>query len=510
MALSRQQISYFLLAIVGIYLLSWAMQSTLLLNWDVSWNLHAAQRLLAGGSYQHDFSDINPPMIFYLNIPPVLLARFLAIDTILAMRIYVFLLATLSLVLCCGLIYEIFSAQSRAVAQQFFLALILAFLMLPVYEFGQREHLMIILIMPYLLAVVYQLQGNKLNFWIAVVIGLLAGLGFAIKPFFLAVLVIVEMYYIYSVRNIVAWIRMETLMIIALLVSYLCAIALFHADYINYIIPLAMRFYYSGVGFPWRELVLHPVAIFCYFVMAVYFFQYQRGSSKILGTLLLLVLSCFLLSYFVQRTTWYYHIVPAFSLAILLWVLIISSLASKLRLTRVEMVFMLLAASLAFFFPIFYVGTMYFSSVIYKNKMGKLITFMQTHARHKPIYFFSTSPSFEFPAVDYANAIPVSRFASAIWVAGVLKHPTYADGGLLQQDRDYFIETIAGELNAARPTWVFVDVQQDKPYLENIEFDYIRYFSRSNHFQQAWKLYAYFSTIEEYPFYKFHVYQRVV
>lgn len=38
---------------MGIYLLAWHMQAHILLNWDVSWLMHASKRLLAGGSYKH-------------------------------------------------------------------------------------------------------------------------------------------------------------------------------------------------------------------------------------------------------------------------------------------------------------------------------------------------------------------------------------------------------------------------------------------------------------------------
>src|SRR3990167_3346116 len=99
--------SIFWLGFISIYLLAFLLQTQLLLNWDVSWLMLTTKKLLSGGHYGKDFFEINPPMILYLYIPPVLISKFFLISRIFALRIYIFLLTSISLLLCYPLLKKI-------------------------------------------------------------------------------------------------------------------------------------------------------------------------------------------------------------------------------------------------------------------------------------------------------------------------------------------------------------------------------------------------------------------
>jgi hypothetical protein len=47
------------------------------INHDAGWYLYASGAILDGAKIYRDLIDINPPLIFWLNIPPVWLARLL-------------------------------------------------------------------------------------------------------------------------------------------------------------------------------------------------------------------------------------------------------------------------------------------------------------------------------------------------------------------------------------------------------------------------------------------------
>jgi len=47
------------------------------INHDSGWYLYAAGAFMDGAKIYRDLIDINPPLIFWLNIPPVWLARLL-------------------------------------------------------------------------------------------------------------------------------------------------------------------------------------------------------------------------------------------------------------------------------------------------------------------------------------------------------------------------------------------------------------------------------------------------
>lgn len=496
-------------AIIGIFMLGWIMQSRLLLNWDVSWLIHATRRLMAGGTYIKDFPDINPPMILYLTIPVILLSKFLSITTIVAMRLYIFLMASVSLCMCYSLIKNIFSQKDRGRGYLFLIILAVIFLILPIYEFGQREHVMVILIMPYLLAATYRLQGGKINLWFAIVIGLLAGAGFCIKPFFLATFALIELYSILYKRQFFAWIRPEVVIILSLLAAYAISTVLLQPDYFKIIIPLALRFYYIAVHYSWDKLILHPILLFSYSMIIFSAIQYHENQYKVLNNILVLTLIGFMIAYFMQQTTWYYHLLPVFALSILTGTLSIDSLLPQNTLNKQGYVFSIALGTMIFAYPFYFVSYNYLNSIIYKNNMGNLITDMRSFAKHQKVYFLTTTPSMEFPAVDYAESIPASRCASHIWIAGIIK-PTNNKSleNQRNKDKNYFVDMIADELNTNKPKFVFVDTNPHKFYLDNIDFNYLAYFSQNQHFKQAWKAYAPFKIIELNPMYRFQVYQR--
>src|ERR1700691_6006992 len=79
-----------------VYLFASKIQASLLLNTDVSWLSLAAKRLIFGGNYASHFFETNPPLIIYLYTPLYFLQHFFHASAMLALRIYIFLIATLS------------------------------------------------------------------------------------------------------------------------------------------------------------------------------------------------------------------------------------------------------------------------------------------------------------------------------------------------------------------------------------------------------------------------------
>lgn len=556
-----------LLAIMaGIFILSGFMQANMLLNWDVSWLIHASSRMLAGGSYHADFFEINPPMIMYHYIPTVLIAKIFSINYMLALRIYVFSLAGLSLCLCLTLLQKIFLQKDTAIAGIFFITLTCVFLLVPVYEFGQKEHLLILFTMPYLLLVSSRLQGAIIKPSFAFGIGIMAGLGFAIKPHFLIMLVLVELYYTLSTRKLFACIRIETLVMATIFLLYLMSVFVFFQEYIFVIIPYATHFYYSGFASPLKDLLFNHVTFFAYFVIIFYFLQMGKNPYQTFCSVLLAAMLGALISFGFQHVLWYYHIVPLFSLAILLQTLLFFIFAQQISVLRTEYLmmgglgllfgmfsvthkmwkilifqpalffsfaFVILASLLyiipkqskykmhyvftaligmaVFSFPFYTVHQLYDSSYASKGKLNPLIAFMHENALHKPVYFFTSSAPYTFPLIDYAGSLPATRVAFLGWVPGMVRQEqlpmTHKKLQEHLSDKTFLIKMLAEDITTKKPKLIFVDVKDSKDYMEDLKFNYLSYFSPDKNFQTAWKNYQYLITIANLPSYKFDVYQ---
>ncbi|RDI46497.1 hypothetical protein [Aquicella lusitana] len=315
--MNRPHTFFFLLLLSGICLLAWLIQRELIFNYDVSWLLEASKRLSAGGTYAHDFFENNPPLILYLYMPPLALSHLFSLNLILSMQIYICLLSLLSLYLCSFFTRKIF-LEKPALNFLFLITLAFIYLVLPLFDFAQREHLLILFCMPYLLMITYRLEGNSMQRYHAAAIGLLGGIGFAIKPYFLTVFFLLELYYVLYQKNSLAWIRVETGVITALLMCYLAVIFFFHSDYLFIVMPFSLRWCYLGVSLPWPIVLFHPPVLFCLCVILFYAAQPRPHPYPLLCSALVIAIIGFLFSYAVQRTIFSYHLFPAYALAFLL------------------------------------------------------------------------------------------------------------------------------------------------------------------------------------------------
>ncbi len=600
-----------------VFIFSWIIQSTILFSWDVSWGLHEAARLLAGGAYGKDFFEPTPPMFLYVYLPSVLITKYFHISNVIAMRSYLFVLSAVSLSACHFVGKKIFWKEDKEIAQLFLLTIATIFLLLPLpFDFGQREHLLLILIMPYLLLVVAKLEGYACKTSHAVFIGIMAAIGFSIKPFFLMTFVLIECYFMLSRKQIYAFLRAETLAILTVFIVYLVLIAAFYQNYLFQIVPLVTRIYYQGYGFSMVEILKRPEFIFISLTMILSIAQLFNHSYKKLSIVLLLSIVGFIISYLAQHTLWYYHLLPAYSIAILLNVLLLSQfglqkntkkiqyfwmtgiliasaaflycyardswtllvlepnyffsymaglllilfylfqqqknyfkigvsvlitiavsyrfntemsqtswyphqflatlalitlffilLVSNRRVGKYHAAMTMMIAMMVFAFPFYSASHRYWAALDYKNRALPLIQFMNQNAVNQPIYFLSTVMNYEYPIVEYTHAIPVSKYPLAMWLPGYVKAP--GENRQWQQDHNYFIDSIAEELNQKKPKWVFVDANKNKAYLKGIEFDYINNFSQNENFRLAWKAYRYATTLHSEPAYCFNVYQRI-
>lgn len=335
MRLINQAKILFFSLLIFIYVAAFWMQSHILLRSDVSALLHETIKLLAGGRYGKDFFEPNPPMIFYLYIPPVLLFKYGMMNLVLALQVYVFLLATLSLYLCYRLVKNIFLPENSLIMAFWLLMLAVVYLILPFGDFGQREHLLVMLTMPYFLLVVYRLtaKSNQQTIFF-IMVGVLAAAGFLVKPHYLLPFLLVEGYYIFCKKNGLAWIRAETMVILFLLIGYVGSIFIFYPEYLQVIVPHVARFYYVGLGTPLSDLIFNSIVIFCCFSFLLKVFFKKNNTQEIFSTLLLIAMTGFLLGYFIQDTEWYYHIYPVYSLAILLDVFLLSILVTQTPIDR--------------------------------------------------------------------------------------------------------------------------------------------------------------------------------
>jgi hypothetical protein len=84
----KQEIVYWWLPLLALCLIAYFLQINIFLYKDVSILSHTAALMLEGQTYAHDIFEPNPPIIFYLHIPPIIIAKMTGIKIIYCLRVY--------------------------------------------------------------------------------------------------------------------------------------------------------------------------------------------------------------------------------------------------------------------------------------------------------------------------------------------------------------------------------------------------------------------------------------
>ncbi len=326
----HSQAIVFLLWLAAIVLLGWNTQNHLLMNSDVSWFMHAADRLLSGGTYAKDYFEVNPPLTIYLSIPPVLLAKSLGLENQLASRIYIFVIGLVSLFVCHRLLGHIVSQTNKTFHAVFLLVLAAIYFMMPLSDLGQREHLLVMLTMPYFLLAASRIEAYQpVTLRLALVTGIMAGIGFAIKPFFYAPFIMVECYLATSRRSRASRMRTETIAVLCVLAAYIAVIGLFHRDYLTDILPFITQYYYQSYSSSLSLLIFNHNTYFIVLAILTSILSLQKSDQQVLLNILMCATIGFFISYLMQRTHWYYHIYPMLALSTLLIAMSLSELMKR-------------------------------------------------------------------------------------------------------------------------------------------------------------------------------------
>ena len=480
------------------------------INHDVGWYLYASGAFLDGAKLYRDLIDINPPLIFWLNIPPVLLARLLHCSAVPLFNFFFLCVVILSLTLSTRILKQIFLHLPRPF--QFCFLAVLVFIFLP-YEirwncFGQRDHLMFVLVLPYVFASAARIMGRPLQVKFAAILGLLAGIGFAFKPHFLLAYFCIETYVLVAHRTFKFWKRPESIVIFlcqALYWGYIILAVPEYKEAVRMILPV-----YSSYTDP---MYLHYRAAYsALFGSAVLSFLILRSDK--LGQLLFIAFSAFLVIALVQNKGWHYHLYPASGSAAMLIALAIINRYQKFRKTKMLLVAAKCALVLMFLFLIFLKAAPFikpFSRITYpfREPLNQLIPIVKQHAYGKPIYVFSTALTPAFPLVNYAQASWSSRF-NCLWflpsfytdvtsTAQVFPHHGIAEMDMLERS---FLEKVISDVIQGSPAIVILDCALGHQGFGKTTFQYLEYYSQEPRFASFWKNYVFLTSVGTYKVFK--------
>jgi hypothetical protein len=477
---------------------------------DVAFLLYAADRVLHGARLYRDVVEINPPLIVGLNLPPVLLAHLLHLQPALPYRIGVVLLAGASLWATNRLLVTLIPGAT-AVRRGLVLCSTLVLLPMAAVDFGEREHLALALLLPYAWLIASRACRVAVPSALSALLGVLAGLGLALKPYFLLVWVGLELYRRLRAGRVLGSATPESIAVLAVLLGYSVVVLLFTPEYLELAAvlgPAYSHFLYKPAS---ELLVAAPGAPLVY--LAVFTYAALRRSARypeIWDALLIAGLGFFLAGVLQQKGL-RYHFYPAFGLAtLLLGVAAVDCTGPVTALARhtyriVALATVLTVAALS-------VGT----AAVRVVQSGwsrpadvpfdRMVALVRRDAAGSSIFVFSHHIGSTFPLVNYAGVASASRFPHLWILAAEYLDRMGAPGPLryraepeMSHAERYLNDAVYADLRRQAPALLLVlRNARDDPANGLRRFDYLAYFERQPRFAHLLAEYGFVEVLGEY------------
>lgn len=291
------------------------------INHDVAIYIEIGDFLLEGKIPYVDYIEVNLPLIHYINVIPVFISRILNTNPI---KIFLPLIFLLSILCITSISHSLRALPPRERIATWAITFGFAIFTLIVFtlnDFGQREHIFVLLYFPYFFIRWNRWDGVEVKARAAFLIGISAGIGILLKPHFVIILAATELYWYVTKRDLKLMLNIE-------FVSLSIVVALYLLHFL--IIPTAMRTAlfgehlpsilsgYSAYGYHRiTSLVVCISPIILIIVVLFFFRRWDRAYWALINPLLVFTISAVVV-YIIQRKGWIYHAYPALFGGILL------------------------------------------------------------------------------------------------------------------------------------------------------------------------------------------------
>lgn len=501
---------YYAVMAIALALLVWSgahYQAAIHLNHDVAWIVHSAAWLLDGSSFGRDIVDPSPPLPWFLSLPAAWAHRQGLADEVTAISVSFWLINVATLIFCFRILAPMVRSGRFIEAFTLAVASCVAVCLLPAGVFGQRDVVACALGLPYLLHVGIQLAaGSRSSTWIGLATGLLAGVGFCLKPYLLVVPALVELYRSASWRDLRLWLRPEVIAMSVVVVAYLGALLLVTPDYIGFALPMIKAAYWAYQG-TFETVVQRYLSAVTPAVLAIAMTLATRSVDTWHGILASGVVGASI-SYWIQNKGFAYHAYPivAMSFILLSYTLVVAVRAAHRQLREVS-----LSLSFVVVFALLYLGLGSLQSPLnqarawfraYDRAAGEqgqeyeaLINRLRALGVGPGTYLYaiSTHPKPGFPATSYLGANWAGEAATQFVLPAYARRNEIADSDQLKRVTDaaeYQREVVIRSLDRHRPRVVLLDARRRRLGLGFRRFDQVAFYAENDRFRRIWACYV--------------------
>jgi hypothetical protein len=480
---------------------------------DLAWLLYSAQRMLEGATLYRELVEVNPPLIVWLNLLPAALARALGIDPLLAYRLAVTVAAVASFLLCRAVLLHLRAPQEPAVRGLILLLISVSLVLLAGPDFGEREHLFLLSVLPYILLVAVRGEQGNAGLPLSLAVGAFAGIGIALKPYFVLLPVILEGWLL--LRRGARLVRPETAAIAGIAAAYVVAAQLWAPSYWTISRTMGLAYY----RFLEEPLLLtavtgHGAAMALCAMLAYYVLRDQERQGPLLPVLLLATVALYLAAV-LQRKGWRYHFYPSMASGLMLLGLL--STSRRPRTTPATRVYGAVALAITIYLPFYLLGAAILHTirpetapVIGDADLPALAEVVRREGPHRGLLVLSTNMASAFPLVTETGATWTSRFPS-VWPLATEYRVELASPEPLRYRAPEARSPLEQSLTRAvredfvgkRPNLLIVlRTAPDRPAWGIRRLDYLKYFAADPEFERELAHYGFLEDVGEYRIFR--------
>ena len=277
------------------------------LNPDVSGQFWLARSMRHGARLYVDYVEINPPLWFWMALPIDWLAQTLKIRPQ-PLTILVIGLLVATTIRCAARLTPI-SDPKLLTGLLIYVAAIL--LIMPLQHLEQREHIVLVASIPYLLLVAARRRGLPVGTLMALAIGIGGALGFALKPYFLLAPILAELWLFVALRQSWRPVRPETFAMLAVGALYALAVLMFTPEYLTRTVPVLFSVYEAAAPPLSLSMDALPLIWACMAMGIAFNARAIRLGAAPVTVAFLLGFLGFALAYAIQHKGWLYQGLPA-------------------------------------------------------------------------------------------------------------------------------------------------------------------------------------------------------
>jgi hypothetical protein len=497
-----------------VVILTLLAQSARLAEPDIAYFVYSAGRLLDGAKLYRDVVDMNPPAILALNVPIVWLSRLTRLPDLLVYRLVAFALVGGALLFVRRVLGRYVLVDRPAERRYVLLWLCLILFPLARDDFGQREHLVLALLLPYVAVALARLGGKRVALSDALAAGLLAGIALALKPPFVLAWLAVEVWYRwrgYAER----WrLTPEVAGTVGVSVAYFAAVLTFTPEYPRLVGLLGGAFMTYLRSTPLTMLTTPGALLIGFALLAA---LATRGSGRDANAQAIIVAAMLgsFLAGVAQQKDLRYHFYPAFGLATLALAILAARSVPEAR--RSARAYRLVATWLVAAIALVVLGGAAVGALggngDERRRRAEFREFVETvkaRAGAEPVGMLSYQMGSAFPLVNYAGLGLASRFAclwilpASYWDALTGERPIrYHLPAEMRPPERMLNQAVREDLLAARPRVLLVlRPFPDEPPYGFRRLNYIAYFGRDPPLAEFFAGYQWVSTEGAYDLYE--------